>query len=479
MSNRPRMHVVQEGTEALQSGMARVRRDYHLPERFPDEVEAAAEHAAKNPRLPDEDCTDIELITIDPPSSMDLDQAMLVERRGKGFRVHYAIADVAAWVRAGDAIDIEANRRGETLYGAAAKISLYPEVLSQGKASLLPDQTCPALLWTIDLDGDGAQSDVQVRRAMVRSRAKLNYAGVQQEIDAGKAGPMWDVLREIGELRIARAKQRGAISLALPEQEISVKDGRWQLEFRARRPVELWNEQISLLTGMAAASLMVGAKVGLLRTLPEPPDWAVEKLHHCARALDIEWPAGQQYPEFISSLQGDNPLHIAMLLSSTSVLRGAGYTPFNGKVPRESEHSALAAQYAHTTAPLRRLVDRYVGETCLAICAGREVPEWVLGALPGLPSTMRESGRNASRYERAALTLAEALTLAPRVGDTFDGGIIDVDRENDRQGDVLIREPAVEGKITSGQKLPLGEKVKARLVKADPDHRDIRFELVD
>src|SRR3546814_7113418 len=98
------------------------------------------------------------------------------------------------------------------------------------------------------------------------SDLKRDYAGVQAGIDAGDADPMFAVLREIGELLIRREQRRGGISLPLPEQEVRVEDGRWALEFRARHPVEDWNEQISLLTGMAAAHLMVQHRVGLLRT---------------------------------------------------------------------------------------------------------------------------------------------------------------------------------------------------------------------
>src|SRR5690606_9873440 len=153
---------------ALERGIRAIRDELDLPRAFPAEVEAAAAHAAANPRLPAEDRTDIALVTIDPPDAMDLDQAMCVERRGDGYRVHYAIADVAAFVAAGDAIDIEANRRGETLYGANAKIPLHPKVLSEDAASLLPDKVRPALLWTIDLDASGEGTIVDVHRALVR-----------------------------------------------------------------------------------------------------------------------------------------------------------------------------------------------------------------------------------------------------------------------------------------------------------------------
>src|SRR5690606_25597349 len=138
---------------------------------------------------------------------------------------------------------------------------------------------------TIELDASGEGIAVDVRRARIRSRAKLDYAGVQQQIDDGKAGPMWAVLREIGELRKQRERNRGGVSLPLPEQEVRVEDGRWTLEFRARHPVEDWNEQISLLTGMAAAHLMVEHGVGLLRTLPEADPRDLARLHRTAHAL--------------------------------------------------------------------------------------------------------------------------------------------------------------------------------------------------
>ncbi|HTD28695.1 MAG TPA: RNB domain-containing ribonuclease, partial [Xanthomonadaceae bacterium] len=150
-----RISVQPTSDDTLDQGIAAIQQELKLPQEFPPDVEAAAAQAAANPRLPDLDRTDIALVTIDPPGSMDLDQAMCLERNANGYRVYYAIADVAAFVTAGDPIDIEANRRGETLYGANSRIPLHPTVLCEGAASLLPDQLRPALLWTIDLDKAG------------------------------------------------------------------------------------------------------------------------------------------------------------------------------------------------------------------------------------------------------------------------------------------------------------------------------------
>lgn len=477
MTTTRRLRLRARQDPALARGMADIQRELGLPSAFPPEVEQAAAAATARPRLAGEDRSDIAFVTIDPPDAMDLDQAMFVERNGDGYRVHYAIADVAAFVDAGDPIDLEANRRGETLYGADEKIPLHPKALSEDAASLLPDQLRPALLWTIDVDASGEGVAVDVRRARVMSRAKLDYAGVQARIDAGDADPMFAVLREIGELRSRREERRGGVSLPLPEQEVRVDGGRWALEFRARHPVEDWNEQISLLTGMAAAHLMVEHRVGLLRTLPPADPRALARLRRTAHALGIGWPEARSYPDFIRSLDPADPRDVAMMTACTAVLRGAGYAAFDGAVPEHADHSALAARYTHATAPLRRLVDRYTGEICLALSAGRPVPQWVLDALPGLPATMQTSSQRAGRYENAVLDLAEAAALAARVGETFEGAVVEVDRKDPCRGEVMLREPAILARIEAGGELPLGELVRVRLVEAEPASRSIRFEL--
>ncbi|MGS1120169.1 RNB domain-containing ribonuclease [Rhodanobacter sp. UC4436_H3] len=477
MTTTRRIRLQPAGSAVLAQGMDEIRQQLDLPTAFPAEVEAAAAAAAANPRLPALDRTELPLVTIDPPGARDLDQAMHVQAQGDGWRVHYAIADVAAFVQAGDPVDLEAHRRGETLYGADSKIPLHPKVLSEDAASLLPDQVRPALLWTVDLDPAGRIAAIDVRRARVRSRAQLDYAGVQQAIDAGSDDPMWAVLRRIGELREQCERARGGVSLPLPEQEIDVVDGRWTLAFRARLPIENWNEQISLLVGMAAAQLMVQAKVGLLRTLPPPDPRAIARLRVTARVLGIAWPSGLDYPGFIRSLDPSNDVHVAMLTACTTVLRGAGYAAFDGALPAQPMHSALAAQYTHATAPLRRLVDRYTGEVCLALCAKQPVPAWALAALPGLPDTMQASGHRAGQYENAVLNLAEAAALAPRVGEVFDGAIVEVARGDPAKGTVIVRNPAVEAGVSGSGNLTLGADVRVSLVEADPVRRVTRFEL--
>jgi VacB/RNase II family 3'-5' exoribonuclease len=464
--------------QEMREGIAAIQQELKVSAQFPAEVERAAAEAAAAPRLPQLDRTDIPFVTIDPESARDLDQAMHIERSGDGYVVHYAIADVGAFVTPGDPVDVEANRRGETLYGADSKVPLHPTALSEGAASLLPDEVRPALLWTIQVDDTGEGTDVQVERALVRSRAKLSYEGVQADLDAGRAPELIDLLREVGELRLAREAARGGVSLPLPEPELVENgDGHWELEFRRLTPVETWNAQISLLTGMAAASLMVYARVGVLRTLPPADPRDVQRLHRTARALGIEWPAEQLYPDFIRSLDPSLPTHAAMIVACTRLLRGAGYVTFNGELPEQAQHSALASEYAHVTAPLRRLADRYAGEICVALCAGTDVPEWVVAAMHELPDTMAGSGRRANQYENAIVDLCEAELLHDRVGERFDAVVVDLDEKDKRRGDITIQDPAIEATVTGSRDLPLGEEVSVELVEAAPRTRKVGFRL--
>lgn len=471
----PRRHLRLRTTDGaeLRAGFAAIRADLGLPTGFPAEVEAEAAAAPARRDLPDHDVTDLPFLTVDPPGSMDLDQAMHIERRGRGYRVRYAIADVGAFVVPGAAIDAEAHRRGETLYSPDTRTPLHPPSLSEGAASLLPGQVRPALLWTLDLDDSGEERAVDVRRALVRSRDRLDYAAVQRAVDSGAADERLLLLAEVGQLRKAREVERGGISLPIPEQEVVEDGGSFRLEYRSPLPAEAWNEQISLMTGMAAAALMLHAEIGILRTLPSARESDIATLRRAARALEVEWPGGVPYAEVIRGLDPRKPRHAALIQEATSLLRGAGYTAFDGGVPANATHAAVAAPYAHATAPLRRLVDRYVGAVCLAICAGDDVPAWARVGLPKVPALMADSDRRAGELERQCVALMEAVVLRDAIGAVFDAVAVEV--RGNGGGIVQLREPAVRAACEGH--MPLGERVRVRLVEADVSARSVRFAL--
>jgi exoribonuclease R len=457
----------------LRAAFAALRTELGVPADFPPEVTAEVEQTP--PPKGYEDATDIPLFTIDPPTSTDLDQAMHLSRRGTGYRLRYAIADVAAFVAPGSALDAETHRRVMTLYFPDTRIPLHPAVLSEGAASLLPDQVRPAALWTIDLDAEGRTTAAEVRRALVRSRAKLDYEGVQRTIDSGTAEEPLALLRVVGELRERLEIERGGISLRVPEQEIVERDGSYEPAYRAPLPADGWNAQISLLTGMAAADLMLAYGTGVLRTLPTAPDGAVGRLRRTAHALHIDWPHHVSYAALVRSLDPGIPHHAAFLQECTTLLRGAGYTVFrDGALPSLTTHAAVAAPYAHCTAPLRRLVDRYASEICLAAVAGEPVPEWVLAAFEALPREMSEGGRLAAKAERACVDLVEAALLKDRVGEAFDGCVVELEEHRPDVGTVQLESPAVIGRI-DGEGLALGERLRVRVVASDPETSKVRF----
>ena len=457
----------------LTENLAALRTEMHVPGDYPAAAVAEAEQAAASLSLDGyADATDVELVTLDPPGSRDLDQAFAISARsGGGFEVVYAIADVAAFVKPGGAIDAEAHERGETLYLPDGRVPLHPPVLSEGAASLLPGERRPAVLWRFQLDADGEPTSVDVRRSVVRSRAQLDYPSF-----ATSGGELVGLLQRVGELRQARERDRGGVSLPEPEQELERQGDHWQLTYRAPLPVEGWNAQLSLLTGMAAARLMLDAGVGVVRTMPPPDDHTVATLRRSARALGVDWPKDAAYADVVRQLDALVPTQAAMIRLATVLFRGASYVAFDGKAPDHPDQAAVAAPYAHATAPLRRLVDRYVSECCLAACAGAAVPQWVRDGLPAVPGAMAEADRRAHAVDRAVVDLAEALLLEGRVGEHFTGVVVEDGAGGNGHGEVQLRDPAVRARL-DGDNLPLGDEVEVVLSVADVASRRVGFAL--
>jgi exoribonuclease R len=388
--------------------------------------------------------------------------------------VSYAIADVAAFVRPDSALDDETRRRGVTLYLPDGRAPLHPDDLAEGSASLLPEVDRPAVLWTLDLDGEGRHVGTRVERAIVRSRRARTYAGVQAALDEGRAPPALVLLGEVGRLREALEVERGGVSLRLPAQEVEPRRGAgYRLRYDGPLPVEGWNEQISLLTGMAAADLMLEAGVGLLRTLPPSPPEVFTGLRRSAAALGVAWPEEEPYPAFVARLVPHDAAHAALLTQAARVLRGASYAAFDGDPPEQPLHAAIAAPYAHVTAPLRRLADRFANEVVLAVAAGRRPPVWAREALPSLPATMDAAHQRARAVERAVVDLAEAVVLEDRIGEVFPAMVTGV---REARATVQLRDPAVLATVED-ERLEPGQEVELRLDAVDVVARRVHFSV--
>ncbi|NLG22527.1 MAG: RNB domain-containing ribonuclease [Actinomycetales bacterium] len=458
----------------LERVFAEIRTRLKVRQEFPEAALAEARAAAEDPELPERDETAVPFITIDPPGSMDLDQAMHIEHDGEGYRIRYAIADVPAFVEPGGALDTEVRLRGQTVYCPDTSVPLHPRELSEGAASLLPDTSRPAYVWDMRLTAQGVRDSAELYRAMVRSVRRYTYEEVQQLIDGGDAEETLLLLKDVGEHRIRRESERGGASLPMPEQEVHVDDdGTYSLQFRPLLPVEDWNAQISLLTGIVAAQIMLDGKVGILRTMPPAQQRDVDRFRRQVRALGVTWPKGMAYGDFLRTLDRQDPKHLAIIHDATALFRGASYEAFDGSVPEQTEQAAIAAPYTHVTAPLRRLIDRFVLVVCEALTQGGEIPAWVREALPTLPEIMDESGRLAKAVERACTDATEAAVLAHRVGEQFDAVVVD---DAKKGWQVQLTEPAVNA-IAEGE-AELGSEVRVELVEADIATQTVRFRIV-
>lgn len=457
----------------LAAALIALRAELGVTAEFPAHVNTEASTAVASVTLPELDLLDVPFFTIDPAESLDLDQAMHLERRGEGYRVRYAIADVPAFVAPGGSIDGEARKRGQTLYPPDGRIPLHPIVISESAASLLQGEIRGAFVWTFELDHDAHVTSTTLQLARVRSTQRFDYVTVQSLIDGGTASETLALLKEIGVALIARERDRGGASLGRPEQEVCEVDGRYELHRRQPLPAEDWNAQISILTGMAAARIMIDGKVGILRTMPPPSTDSITWFRRRAAALGTPWADGVAYGEYLRALDPSDPKQLAIMHAAASLFRGAGYTAFDGSVPENSVQSAVGASYAHATAPLRRLVDRFVLVVCEALANGRDAPAWARESLPELPPIMAASDALASRLDHAAVSAVEAAVLSARIGEEFTGTVIAV---TNGTGQIQLVDPAVTA-ACDGQ-LVAGDVVTARLVTADIATGTVHFTRV-
>jgi VacB/RNase II family 3'-5' exoribonuclease len=446
----------------LREGLTAIRTQFQIPANFPSPVLAAAEVAAKRRPNQHVDQSHLPFVTLDPATSTDLDQAFHIERNGSDLLLHYAIADVAWFVNDGDALDVEAWQRGTSQYLPDGKAGLYPPILAEGVTSLLPDGPRPAIVFVVRVDPDGNVKLDSATRALIQSRAKLAYDSVRED----------QLPTEFSELanRIAAAEQRrGAARIDPPEQEVTHKDGKFTLAFRPRLISEARNSAMSLATNLAIADVLQTHKTGLFRIMDAPDDRAVKRLRATASAFGLDWSSALSLKDFNTALNPDIVSHAAMMLAIRRAGARALYVPYReGVLPW---HAAMAATYAHATAPLRRLADRYVVQATLAIMNGLPVPDAVQQAFAKLPKIMASADALGGQISRSTIDLAEAVMLNDRVGEIFAAVVTDVDERGVRVQ--LVGLPVVT-RVVAHDVTP-GEALRVELLSVSPERRSADF----
>ncbi len=317
--------------------------EHELNPSFPARVEAEVAMLLDDPGIDDPDLVDLTghpFVTVDGAFTRDLDQALWIERGGEGYRVWYALADASFYVRPGMALFEEALRRGASFYLPGLVVPMLPRALSEHLVSLNEGETRRAMVFRMDLDGQGQCRGTRLLRARVRSQAKLTFDDVQSMYDgtdaAGLRGEPYAesllLLREVGKLRIEDADQRDVVRYRRSEVDVGL-DGEDGLRFVVlddlRRDVERYNEQLSLLCNMEGARFLF---------LGDRPDDNVQPIYRVHPR-----PRPERIAEFEGVLESLARAH-GLDASSWTWKRGRGTSlaAFLASLPSQGEHAAVA-----------------------------------------------------------------------------------------------------------------------------------------
>jgi ribonuclease R len=375
--------MVTRSEAALDTILARqgVRTDY------PDEVLQEVDALMAAPGIDDpalEDLTGLPFVTIDNEDSRDLDQALQIERGGggRGFIVRYALADAAHFVHPDSAIFAEALERGVSYYLPGRCVPMLPPRLSEGIVSLNPDVPRRALVFVMTLDDAGLAVETKLVRARIRSRAKLTYIGVQGYYDgpavSALAGQVYteclELLRTVGELRIADARQRDVVQFNRAEVEVYLEpsesggEDRFAVHKEERNLASRYNEQISLLCNMEGARLLAEAAApevqAVYRVHAAPDPESLDHLQdiiddvvvaHGLEARTYAWRRGEEsladYLERLPAARGDGRLRAALERQVLMTNRRSVYSAEPGR------HFALGVSpYSRFSSPMREVV---------------------------------------------------------------------------------------------------------------------------
>ena len=484
-----------------------------IPDAFPDEAVREADAMRPVGLSGREDLREMPLVTIDPEDARDHDDAVWAEPDGEGHILWVAIADVAAYVRPGSAVDREAWGRGNSTYFPDRVVPMLPDRLSGDLCSLHEGVPRPVIALRMRIDGDGALSEHRFVRGLMRSAASLTYEEVQAAMDgepSDRAGPLLDpVIRPLyaayAALKRARAR-REPLELDLPERRIVLgDDGRVaSVAFKARLDAHRLIEEFMVLANVAAAQALEGHRTPLLyRVHEEPAPERIESLRETAEASGLSLAKGQgvrtSHLNRLLDQAAGTPDAELLSLATLRSMQQAYYGPDN------LGHFGLALpRYAHFTSPIRRYADLVVHRALIRAHGWGPDPnkegltDGEIARLPETAEHISQTERRSMAAERDTTDRYLAAFLQNRVGAEFEGRVSGVQRfglfvkldETGADGLVPVgsigaeywhhdRDAQTLMGADSGRVIGLGQRVRVRLSDAVPVTGGLLFELLE
>lgn len=380
----------------------------------------------------------IPTITIDAPSSRDLDDALAVFPAAPdgAIRLLVSIADVDALVPAGSALDREARTRGTSVYLAGRVIPMLPPSLSEDALSLLPGLDRPAMTAELRIDPEGRVHAIDVYASMIRSHARLDYDGVRAFLDEGDTGAIPQPVREtLRWLRAAAARiaitrhARGGVSLLREEAYITVDEVTREptrIGARTNTSAHTLVERLMVAANEAVARWLVDRGLpGVFRVHDAPESKKVDSLAAWAKNFGFAAGFGKQLTP-LGLAAFEEQFHNTPIAPAVSNVLGRALGPARYTVHPGLHFGLAAPLYLHFTSPIRRYADLAVHRIVKAFLAGRRDLHAGDEALETLAVSLNELARRATKAENERVRMLAARLFAGRIGETFRGNVVAV-----------------------------------------------------
>ena len=334
--------------------------------------ELLAESAAAAKRTPDsngrEDFRRLPLMTIDGADARDFDDAVLCEPSGGGFCLRVAVADVAAYVAAGSALDEEARRRGNSVYLPDRVLPMLPPALSDDACSLNPNQDKLCLLCEMHIKG-GEILKYRFARGVMRSQRRLTYEQAFAEMQNGGLRPLAAAAEELKRAR----RKCGAFMMENPEKRVVLSGGKPKLEDFRRNAAHIAVEEFMIAANRCAADFLITRRLPALHRIHKSPEpESIQNLRRTLTAQGVKFPARPKASDFgaawLALAKKDAELAECLLPVLLGALARAEYKP-----DEETGHFGLACpRYLHFTSPIRRYPDLLAHRAIIAGLAGEK-----------------------------------------------------------------------------------------------------------